>query len=119
MENTYTTKLGYAESDISNAPKGYDEFEVVSCRIHWELTVEAREWGIKSIACIIQRIELTVKKILYTDSHLDDEESEEEFVMTHDGWTFDTEFDIDIVKDQICPTHIEFNWDAKKVLVTF
>ena len=117
LENTYATTLKYNQSDIHSPPKEYDEFEVVNCRIHWKLTVEAREWGIKSIACIMQRIELTVKKIVYTDTHLDDEESEEEFVITPGDWTINTEYNVGIVPDMICPTHIEFYWDTKIVEV--
>ncbi len=117
LENTYTTTLKYSQGDIQNQPKGYDEFEIVNCRIHWKLTVEAREWGIKSIACIMQRIELTVKKIVYTDTHLDDDESEEEFVIIPGDWTINTEYEVGMIPDQIHPVHIEFDWEAKKIEV--
>lgn len=116
MENTYKTTLGYAQADIHNPPKGYDEFQVRNCIIHWELTVEAREWGIKSIACIMKRIELTVCKVIYVEGD-EDEGSDEEFIITPDDWTINTEYEVGIIPDQIHPVHIEFDWDTKIIEV--
>ena len=118
MENTYTTKLESKLGHIWFISGEIDEMNHSESIIKWQLQVDARGYGIKSISIIIDSIQISYNEVVYVE---DDDDIEiyitQPIIDGVDGWEI-----VDEGKgncDGIYPTGIEIEWKDKKATVKF
>lgn len=118
MQNTYTTRLENKLGDIWFQLGRVDEMNHSESIIKWQLQIDAREYGIKSINITIDSIQISYNEVVYVE---DDDDTEtyitQPIIDGVDGWEIVNEGKGNC--DGIYPTGIEVDWDNKRVTVKF
>ena len=94
------------EIDIYDAPMEWadEDCELLhsDATIHFEVNIESREYGIKSIGTYVNKIEMSV--------------GDNDFVFEEDGWRMDVESDLS--NGGIVPDRIEIDY-KQKIITTY
>jgi hypothetical protein len=123
----FTTEMESRDVLISNfslegKQKGAD-FEVLpgTFKIDWDLEFETREWGIKDITLVVQKVEgfITVEKFR-EDGYKDEEQI---IINTNEnGWEIESEVKVSekIIQNDgdIYPTDVEIDFKDHKIYVS-
>jgi len=111
------------------------DVESALCRIDWEVEIEAREWGVKSISVYVTKVICSIDWEVYKDSLTDDEKRKlivagREYKDTINAtidicsdekregkeWTIETNFGSD-KNEAICPNEIEIDFETMTITI--
>ena len=88
------------------------DYECDNARVQWNLSIEARSWGIKGIHPYATDVTMDIEVIQYTDE--DDIVVKTIEISRGEGWHIDSEFD---EKDVSCIAPQDITIDFKKKLI--
>ena len=112
----FTTEMESKEITIIEKHSKWDspdfDYEWEVCYIDWNLSLEARSWGIKSFSPYATDARMDIVVTQYTDD--DDIEVETIEIARQHGWEITSEFDPKDIT-HICPQDVTI--DFKKILV--
>tara|TARA_B100002003_G_C13879875_1_gene429641 strand:- start:226 stop:612 length:387 start_codon:yes stop_codon:yes gene_type:complete len=116
----FITKLSGYDIDIYDSDKLFDvdssvqdiDIEVVTVEIKWSIDIESRVWGLKGLHPIIDRIDLHIEALAYTEEGAMIIIAEfDEMVLETDWVINDAEIEWESLKRtaDFCPNSVEIN----------
>ena len=116
----FTTEMESKEITIIEKHQKWDspdfDYECERCYIDWNLSLEARSWGIKSFSPYATDARMDIVVTQYTDD--DDIEVETIEIARQHGWEITSEFDPKDIT-HICPQDVTIDFKKKVVEVQF
>ena len=119
----FITKLSGYDIDIYDSDKLFDvdssvqdiDIEVVTVEIKWSIDIESRVWGLKGLHPIIDRIDLHIEALAYTEVEEIVSELETDWVIN------DAEIEWESLKRtaDFCPNSVEINGVDLTTIVHF
>lgn len=113
---SFKTVIDQRDVDISNAPvEGEQYINAGDMTVEWELDIDARDYGIKSLGVAVRKVYGVYNLVTPTEDK--DEEQEVEFASDKD-WELNSEYESEFsMGSMFSPNAVEIDFKTKKITV--